>query len=128
MVTHDPQVAAHAARILYMQDGESSTGGKTVSFLNTLRTASKASAATYCDGSHHAWHHHRRSLGHRHTRAWQRRKRRRKANFRSLGSDQIQMDTNLELDKGEMQVAGETLSYEDGRISQTPWRWWNEQR
>ena len=36
------------------------------------------------------------------------------ANFRFLGSDQIQVDTELTMDKGQMKVAGKTLSYEDG--------------
>src|SRR5512136_1615200 len=36
------------------------------------------------------------------------------ANFRFLGSDQIQIDTELMLDNGEMKVAGKTLTYEDG--------------
>ena len=36
------------------------------------------------------------------------------ANFRSLGSDQIQIDSNLELKNGKMQVTGKTLTYEDG--------------
>ena len=36
------------------------------------------------------------------------------ANFRFLGSDQVQIDTELMLDKGQMKVAGKTLSYEDG--------------
>jgi ABC-type antimicrobial peptide transport system permease subunit len=36
------------------------------------------------------------------------------ANFRSLGSDQIQIDSELELKNGKMQVAGKTLTYEDG--------------
>ena len=36
------------------------------------------------------------------------------ANFRFLGSDQIQIDTDLQMKNGEMQVAGKTLSYEDG--------------
>ena len=36
------------------------------------------------------------------------------ANFRSLGSDQIQIDQNLQLKNGEMQAVGETLTYEDG--------------
>jgi putative ABC transport system permease protein len=36
------------------------------------------------------------------------------ANFRSLGSDQIQIDSQLELKNGKMQVAGKTLTYEDG--------------
>ena len=36
------------------------------------------------------------------------------ANFRSLGSDQIQIDQNLQLKNGEMQALGETLTYEDG--------------
>src|SRR5512139_2401059 len=36
------------------------------------------------------------------------------ANFRFLGSDQIQIDTELMLDKGQMKVAGKTLTYEDG--------------
>ena len=36
------------------------------------------------------------------------------ANFRFLGSDQIQVDTELMMDKGQMKVAGKTLTYEDG--------------
>ncbi|HUH96252.1 MAG TPA: ABC transporter permease [Anaerolineales bacterium] len=36
------------------------------------------------------------------------------ANFRSLGSDQIQIDQDLELKNGQMQAEGETLTYEDG--------------
>ncbi len=36
------------------------------------------------------------------------------ANFRFLGSDQIQIDQNLELKNGQMQAAGQTLTYEDG--------------
>jgi putative ABC transport system permease protein len=36
------------------------------------------------------------------------------ANFRSLGSDQIQIDSDLELKKGTMQVVGKTLTYKDG--------------
>ena len=36
------------------------------------------------------------------------------ANFRSLGSDQIQIDQDLQLKNGEMQALGETLTYEDG--------------
>ncbi len=36
------------------------------------------------------------------------------ANFRSLGSDQIQIDSDLELKNGKMQVTGKTLTYEDG--------------
>jgi ABC-type antimicrobial peptide transport system permease subunit len=36
------------------------------------------------------------------------------ANFRSLGSNQIQIDQNLQLKNGEMQAVGETLTYEDG--------------
>jgi putative ABC transport system permease protein len=36
------------------------------------------------------------------------------ANFRFLGSDQVQIDTELMLDKGQMKVAGKTLTYEDG--------------
>ncbi len=36
------------------------------------------------------------------------------ANFRSLGSDQIQIDQDLQLKNGEMQAIGETLTYEDG--------------
>ena len=36
------------------------------------------------------------------------------ANFRSLGSDQIQIDQDLQLKNGEMQAVGETLTYEDG--------------
>jgi putative ABC transport system permease protein len=36
------------------------------------------------------------------------------ANFRFLGSDQIQIDTELMLDGGQMKVAGKNLSYEDG--------------
>src|SRR5919108_865035 len=36
------------------------------------------------------------------------------ANFRSLGSDQIQIDADLQLKNGQMQVVGKTLTYEDG--------------
>ncbi len=36
------------------------------------------------------------------------------ANFRFLGSDQIQIDQNLEWKNGPMQAAGKTLTYEDG--------------
>jgi putative ABC transport system permease protein len=36
------------------------------------------------------------------------------ANFRFLGSDQVQIDTELVLDNGQMKVAGKTLTYEDG--------------
>ncbi len=36
------------------------------------------------------------------------------ANFRFLGSDQIQIDAELKLDKGQMKMAGKTLTYEDG--------------
>src|SRR5919201_5593213 len=36
------------------------------------------------------------------------------ANFRFLGSDQIQIDQDLELKSGKMQAAGKTLTYEDG--------------
>src|SRR5512142_927734 len=36
------------------------------------------------------------------------------ANFRFLGSDQVQIDTDLQLKKGQMQVVGKTLTYEDG--------------
>src|SRR5690349_2131198 len=36
------------------------------------------------------------------------------ANFRFLGSDQIQIDSDLELKNGQMQVVGKTLTYEDG--------------
>src|SRR5512142_1023281 len=36
------------------------------------------------------------------------------ANFRFLGSDQIQIDQELELKNGKMQAAGKTLTYEDG--------------
>src|SRR5512146_1549960 len=36
------------------------------------------------------------------------------ANFRFLGSDQIQIDTDLQLKNGQMQVVGKTLTYEDG--------------
>jgi putative ABC transport system permease protein len=36
------------------------------------------------------------------------------ANFRFLGSDQIQIDAELVLDNGQMKVAGKTLTYEDG--------------
>jgi ABC-type antimicrobial peptide transport system permease subunit len=36
------------------------------------------------------------------------------ANFRFLGSDQIQIDTDLQMKNGQMQVSGKTLSYEDG--------------
>src|SRR6266545_2414739 len=36
------------------------------------------------------------------------------ANFRSLGSDQIQIDQDLQLKNGEMKALGETLTYEDG--------------
>jgi putative ABC transport system permease protein len=36
------------------------------------------------------------------------------ANFRFLGSDQIQIDQDLMLDNGEMQAVGKQLTYEDG--------------
>jgi putative ABC transport system permease protein len=36
------------------------------------------------------------------------------ANFRFLGSDQIQIDQDLEMKNGQMQAAGKTLTYEDG--------------
>ncbi len=36
------------------------------------------------------------------------------ANFRFLGSDQIQVDADLALKNGQMQAAGKLLSYEDG--------------
>ena len=36
------------------------------------------------------------------------------ANFRFLGSDQVQIDQDLELKNGQMQAAGKTLTYEDG--------------
>jgi putative ABC transport system permease protein len=36
------------------------------------------------------------------------------ANFRSLGSDQIQIESDLKLKNGTMQVVGKTLTYEDG--------------
>ncbi len=36
------------------------------------------------------------------------------ANFRFLGSDQILIDSDLQLKNGKMQVAGKTLTYEDG--------------
>ncbi len=36
------------------------------------------------------------------------------ANFRFLGSDQIQIDSDLQLKNGQMQVVGKTLTYEDG--------------
>ena len=36
------------------------------------------------------------------------------ANFRFLGSDQIQIDSDLQLKNGQMQVTGKTLTYEDG--------------
>src|SRR5512143_1189764 len=36
------------------------------------------------------------------------------ANFRFLGSDQIQIDSDLQLKNGKMQVVGKTLTYEDG--------------
>jgi putative ABC transport system permease protein len=36
------------------------------------------------------------------------------ANFRFLGSDQIMIDSDLQLKNGKMQVAGKTLTYEDG--------------
>ena len=36
------------------------------------------------------------------------------ANFRFLGSDQIQIDQDLQLKNGQMQAAGKTLTYEDG--------------
>src|SRR5512141_1948923 len=36
------------------------------------------------------------------------------ANFRFLGSDQIQVDTELKLDKGQTLPAGKSLTYEDG--------------
>src|ERR1041385_7566924 len=36
------------------------------------------------------------------------------SNFRFLGSDQIQLDQDLQMDKGQMKAAGKPLSYEDG--------------
>ena len=36
------------------------------------------------------------------------------ANFRFLGSDQIQIETDLQLKNGQMQVVGKTLTFEDG--------------
>src|SRR6266540_682736 len=36
------------------------------------------------------------------------------ANFRFLGSDQIQIDQDLQMKNGKMQAAGKTLTYEDG--------------
>jgi len=36
------------------------------------------------------------------------------ANFRFLGSDQVQIDAELVFDKGQMKMAGKTLTYEDG--------------
>src|ERR671922_2705448 len=36
------------------------------------------------------------------------------ANFRFLGSDQIQIDQDLQMKNGQMQVVGKTLTYEDG--------------
>ena len=36
------------------------------------------------------------------------------ANFRFLGSDQIQIDQDLQLKNGQMQAVGKTLTYEDG--------------
>ncbi len=36
------------------------------------------------------------------------------ANFRFLGSDQIQIDTELTMNKGQMMPAGKALTYEDG--------------
>ncbi len=36
------------------------------------------------------------------------------ANFRFLGSDQVQIDSDLQLKDGKMQVTGKTLTYEDG--------------
>ncbi len=36
------------------------------------------------------------------------------ANFRFLGSDQVQIDQDLELKNGQMQAQGKTLTYEDG--------------
>ena len=36
------------------------------------------------------------------------------ANFRFLGSDQIQIDQDLQLKNGQMQAQGKTLTYEDG--------------
>jgi ABC-type antimicrobial peptide transport system permease subunit len=36
------------------------------------------------------------------------------ANFRFLGSDQIQIDQDLQMDKGQMKAAGKQLTYEDG--------------
>src|ERR1041384_1680742 len=36
------------------------------------------------------------------------------ANFRFLGSDQIQLDQDLQMDKGQMKAAGKPLTYEDG--------------
>ncbi len=36
------------------------------------------------------------------------------ANFRFLGSDQIQIDTELKMEKGQMMPAGKSLTYQDG--------------
>src|SRR5213592_1308108 len=36
------------------------------------------------------------------------------ANFRFLGADQIEIDQDLEMKNGQMQVVGQTLTYEDG--------------
>jgi putative ABC transport system permease protein len=36
------------------------------------------------------------------------------SNFRFLGSDQIQIDQDLQMDKGQMKAAGKPLTYEDG--------------
>src|SRR6266487_1109015 len=36
------------------------------------------------------------------------------ANFRFLGSDQIQLDQDLQMDSGKMKAAGKPLTYEDG--------------
>src|ERR1043166_9609676 len=36
------------------------------------------------------------------------------SNFRFLGSDQIQLDQDLQMDKGQMKAAGKPLTYEDG--------------
>src|SRR5512135_3390483 len=36
------------------------------------------------------------------------------SNFRFLGSDQIQIDQDLQMDKGQMKASGKQLTYEDG--------------
>src|SRR5436190_15187006 len=37
------------------------------------------------------------------------------ANFRFLGADQIQIDQDLQMKNGQMQVVGQTLTYDDGQ-------------